>query len=134
GGATVVLVHEVPRSWTQFGPAIPHLAEHAEVIAIDLPGYGASDPIGDRPPAEQYAEVLGGAIAQLAPGPVWLAGVHSGALFAAIVAARRHAEVDGLVLTGLPMFGAAGPRPASPPRDVLGSTYDGSHLSRLVPH
>ena len=60
-GDPIVLVHGIGSRWQSFEPVLDALAEHHEVIGIDLPGFGAS-PLIDR----------------VQPGPLgyagWLAG------------------------------------------------------------
>lgn len=134
GSPAVVLLHEVPRGWTQFGPCMPHLGRFTRCIAVDLPGYGMSDPFPSRATAIEYADVIGEAIGAIAGGPVLIAGVHSGALFAVQIAARRLVDVVALALTGLPMFGSTFPDTPKVPDSPLGETYDGGHVARIVPH
>ncbi|MBL1072986.1 alpha/beta hydrolase [Nocardia sp. 2] len=44
-GEPLVLVHGVGSLWQVWEPIIPALAEHFDVIAVDLPGFGASEPL-----------------------------------------------------------------------------------------
>lgn len=49
-GSPVVLVHGIGSRWQAFEPIMDALAEHHEVIAIDLPGFGLSGlPAGVEP-------------------------------------------------------------------------------------
>jgi len=60
-GSPIVLVHGIGSRWQVFEPILDQLAEHHEVIAIDLPGFGASSPVdGVRPGPRGYAEWLAG--------------------------------------------------------------------------
>jgi pimeloyl-ACP methyl ester carboxylesterase len=43
-GAPIVLLHALSSSRYSFDPIIPALARHFDVIAIDLPGFGDSEP------------------------------------------------------------------------------------------
>lgn len=47
-GEPLVLVHGIGSRWQIWEPVIPLLAERFRVIAVDLPGFGAS-PVGDEP-------------------------------------------------------------------------------------
>jgi len=44
-GTPLVLIHGIGHRWQAWLPVIPALARHHEVIAIDLPGFGQSDPL-----------------------------------------------------------------------------------------
>lgn len=59
-GTPIVLLHGLAASRGAFNPVFEDLARHHRVIAVDLPGHGDSDPIGDRgepltPRAQAYA-------------------------------------------------------------------------------
>ncbi|NBX40231.1 MAG: alpha/beta hydrolase, partial [Gammaproteobacteria bacterium] len=41
---------------------MPLLADRRRVIAIDMPGFGMSDPVPDPQTIERYAEVIGKAL------------------------------------------------------------------------
>lgn len=58
-GSPIVLVHGIGSRWQCFEPILDELAVKHEVIAIDLPGFGASPMVdGVRPGARGYAEWL----------------------------------------------------------------------------
>lgn len=58
-GSPIVLVHGLGSRWQIFAPVIDLLAEQHEVIAVDLPGFGASPPLpGIRPGPRGYASWL----------------------------------------------------------------------------
>jgi pimeloyl-ACP methyl ester carboxylesterase len=44
-GEPLVLIHGVGSRWQVWEPVIDTLAAHFDVIAIDLPGFGGSDPL-----------------------------------------------------------------------------------------
>ncbi len=47
-GETIVLLHGSgpgATGWTNFAPNIPALAKHYRVLAVDMPGWGESDPV-----------------------------------------------------------------------------------------
>jgi len=63
-GEPIVLVHGIGSRWQCFEPILDQLAENHEVIAIDLPGFGASPMVdGARPGPRGYAEWLAGWLA-----------------------------------------------------------------------
>ena len=41
-GEPLVLMHGIGSRWQMWEPVIPRLAERHDVIAVDLPGFGAS--------------------------------------------------------------------------------------------
>jgi pimeloyl-ACP methyl ester carboxylesterase len=104
-GPTLVLLHQSPLSASQFLPAFPALiAAGLRVVALDTPGFGASDP----PPAPvsivDHAEALLPVLAAVADGPVHLLGHHTGAMIGAALAARHPAALASLILNGVPLF------------------------------
>jgi pimeloyl-ACP methyl ester carboxylesterase len=50
-GEPLVLIHGTGSHWQVFGPVLGLLAEHHDVIALDLPGFGGSPPL---PAGAQY--------------------------------------------------------------------------------
>jgi pimeloyl-ACP methyl ester carboxylesterase len=46
-GEPLLLLHGLGRAWRDWLPVIPGLAEARDVIAVDLPGHGASQPLSD---------------------------------------------------------------------------------------
>jgi pimeloyl-ACP methyl ester carboxylesterase len=62
-GDPLVLLHGIGLTRASWDPVIPALAERFEVIAVDLPGFGESEPL---PPAvEPHPAALAGAVAGL---------------------------------------------------------------------
>jgi pimeloyl-ACP methyl ester carboxylesterase len=64
-GEPLVLLHGIGSRWQCFAPVIDRLAEHHDVIALDLPGFGAS-PLrsGVEPGPRGYAQWLPGWLAE----------------------------------------------------------------------
>ncbi|MDQ1203126.1 alpha/beta fold hydrolase [Rhodococcus sp. SORGH_AS_0303] len=46
-GAPMLLIHGIGHRHKMWDPVIPTLADHFDTVAIDLPGFGESDPLGD---------------------------------------------------------------------------------------
>jgi len=133
GRPPLVLLHQTPRSIDEFAEVIPLVARHRPVIAVDLPGMGASDP----PPGEQsisaMAEGVVGALDALGVARCDLAGHHTGGVVAIEVAATRPDLVARLVLSSTPLVDAEARerrrhRPAIDAVDVDG---DGRFLVEL---
>lgn len=62
-GHPLVLVHgggPGASGWSNYNPNIPHLAQHFRVLAVDLPGWGKSQPVAykDRDNSGALAELL----------------------------------------------------------------------------
>lgn len=130
--ADVVLLHQTPRSWDEYRDVLPLLAGRGlRAVAVDTPGFGASDP----PAAVSVAAWADGVERALddvrAAGPLVLVGHHTGGVVAVEVAARRGEAVAGLVLSSTPLTDAEfRARPAHGVDDV---EVDGSgaHLRAL---
>lgn len=132
GKSTFLLVHWLPLSSRMYASLMPWLAarDH-DVLAVDLLGYGRSDP---RPTAWSmldWADNLAEVIEALCAPPVIALGGHSGSCVVAELAVRHPNLVERVVLDGCPLptpelratFRAmqAAPRPSP--------QVDGSHES-----
>lgn len=69
-GPPLVLLHGLGSRWQIWQPVIPALAERFDVVAPDLPGFGASPmpPEGAPPGAGSLARLVAGFCAELGPG------------------------------------------------------------------
>lgn len=72
---TIILVHGLGysglRDWIN---VIPHLEKHYHVVALDLPGFGESDPTSLQLAPQKYAELLKWLIPQFSKDKVTLVG------------------------------------------------------------
>ncbi|WP_052759396.1 alpha/beta fold hydrolase [Paenibacillus sp. DMB20] len=57
-GKPLFLIHGFLGTWRIFEEVMPKLALHYDVIAVDLPGQGKSDPDEDTKSVEHYAEAV----------------------------------------------------------------------------
>jgi (E)-2-((N-methylformamido)methylene)succinate hydrolase len=91
-GEPVILVHGVGLRLEAWAPQIESLAETHRVIAVDLPGHGASSPIGRNSGLADFVDWLLAVLDDLGLDPVNIAGHSMGALIAggcAVTAPRR---------------------------------------------
>ena len=101
GAPAVVFVHGFPFQASLWEPQIPVVvAAGHRVVAVDLPGFGASAVPGDRSwySIDGYADLVAALVSDLTLGPVVLAGLSMGGYVALAVARRHHEVLAGLVL------------------------------------
>jgi pimeloyl-ACP methyl ester carboxylesterase len=131
-GAPVLLIHQCPRSSLELEPLLTELARLGRrAHAIDLPGFGGSEPLRHpRPSIQDIAEHVAGTVRALGIAGCPVYGMHTGAKVALQLALRQPDTVSTLVLDGLSM---------NPPGDGPGEGYfagftprqDGAHLAEL---
>jgi pimeloyl-ACP methyl ester carboxylesterase len=98
-GRPMVLVHGAGGRAELWTPQLAGLADAARVIAVDLPGHGATGGAGCRR-VEEYATWLLGVLDGLALDRVVLGGHSMGGAIAQTVALSRPERLSGLVLVG----------------------------------
>jgi pimeloyl-ACP methyl ester carboxylesterase len=130
GGRPLVLLHQSPLSSTQFDAVLPGLAARGfHALALDMPGFGMSDPAGEGATLEDYAAIIPAALGEMGWDRASMVGHHTGAVVAALYAAREPSRVHRLVLNGFPLLTQA-------EREHFATFYfgpkepreDGSHL------
>ena len=97
GGPAVVLVHGFGSSLYTWKDVLPRLAPTRDVIALDLPGFGASDRPADLSFEELPAAVVG-LMDHLGVRRAALVGNSMGGAVVAVLAAERPERVSALVL------------------------------------
>jgi pimeloyl-ACP methyl ester carboxylesterase len=107
-GRPLLLLHQSPVSSLQFVAAMPALAAAGhDVVALDLPGFGMSDPTGPEPSLADFTSCLDDAFAGLAWPRGAVLGHHTGAALAASWAVGHPERIERLVLNGMPILSAA---------------------------
>jgi pimeloyl-ACP methyl ester carboxylesterase len=92
-GTPLVLLHGLGSSRRAWDPVVPALADHFDVIAVDLPGFGESEPLPpqDEPSPATLAAAVAGLLDDLGITAAHLAGNSLGGWVALELAAIRPA-------------------------------------------
>ena len=102
GGAddapTVVLVHGLGGSHLNWDLFAPLIRDRARVLALDLPGFGRSEPGGRRTTVQDNVQVLDRFLAEVAGTPAVLVGNSMGGMISILQTAASPRSVNGLVL------------------------------------
>jgi pimeloyl-ACP methyl ester carboxylesterase len=98
GAPTVVLVHGLGGSHLNWDLFAPLLRPHARVLAIDLPGFGRSEPGDRRTTVHDNVQVLDRFLRDVAGTPVVLVGNSMGGMISILQTAASPETVNGLVL------------------------------------
>ena len=97
GERCFVLVHGMGGCWQHWLETIPALAEHGRVLAVDLPGFGRSEPSAAGTSLDGFADAAAELARQLAVGRVVLAGHSMGGPIAIRFAARHPDLAEAIV-------------------------------------
>ncbi|MDF2442359.1 MAG: 2-hydroxy-6-oxonona-2,4-dienedioate hydrolase [Subtercola sp.] len=98
----LVLLHQVPSSSQMWEAVLQPLAERGyRVLALDLPGYGSSDPLPFPPELHDYAGVVLQTLAALGHRQAVVAGHHTGASVSLVLAAEHSDVVPAVALWGI---------------------------------
>lgn len=97
-GSPVVFIHGLGGSWQNWLENVPAAAERGRVVALDLPGFGWSDPPAGEISISEFADTVEALCDHLELGPVALVGNSMGGFTAAETAIRHPARVERLVL------------------------------------
>ena len=129
----VLLLHQTPRSWTEYREVLPLLGARYRAIAMDTAGFGASDPPTGAASIEAWAAVAAQLLDALGIARAQVVGHHTGGVIAIELAARHGARVRSLVLSSTPYTDAAFRRARAerPPIDAVEEHADGRHLAEL---
>jgi pimeloyl-ACP methyl ester carboxylesterase len=97
-GPAVVLVHGLGGSHLNWDLFAPRLSPHARVWALDLPGFGRSEPGGRKASVQANVAVLERFLAEVVGEPSILVGNSMGGMLSILAAGERPDAVTGLVL------------------------------------
>lgn len=105
GPAAVLLLHGWPTSSFLWRNVMPPIAQQNRVVAIDLPGFGASaKPLDVRYGFDFYTEILSGFLSELEINRVGLVGHDLGGPIGVHWALRNPERVSGLGLTNTLLY------------------------------
>ncbi len=106
-GQPIVLLHQAIMASGQFDAVFPHLIDRGLwPIAIDMPGFGLSDPPPSQPVIADYAVAVAPVLDALGLSQAVIAGHHTGALAATEFALSRPERVQALILHGAMVISA----------------------------
>ncbi|MEO0576415.1 MAG: alpha/beta hydrolase [Pseudomonadota bacterium] len=103
----VAFFHQNPKSADDFRPLLEIIGNDRLAIAIDLPGYGESEPMPHAPSMRELADAMADALDAMGyggngKGAVDAFGFHTGVLVASELAIVRPDLVRRVVLCGIP--------------------------------
>jgi pimeloyl-ACP methyl ester carboxylesterase len=97
-GRPVVLVHGQGGAWQWWLRILPAVARHARVIALDLAGFGASEPVAAGDVFEELVATVIGVLDELRLARATIVGHSMGGLVSLKVACGHPSRVAGLML------------------------------------
>ncbi|GLP67310.1 2-hydroxy-6-oxo-6-phenylhexa-2,4-dienoate hydrolase [Streptomyces sp. TUS-ST3] len=131
-GEPVLLLHQTPRSWTEYVDVLPLVGARYRAIAMDTLGYGASAKPEGPHSVERFADGVTDLVDALGLDRFHLVGHHTGGVIAVEVAARLQDRVTSLMLSAAAFVDAEKRNGAGHGRiDHVDSKPDGSHLLEL---
>ena len=119
-GPTVVLLSGWPETAEAYSEIIPQLADKYQVLALDPPGLGGSDPAAGGYDTANIANILMGAVKTLTPERIHLVGHDVGGWIAYAWAAQFPEQLQSLTLldTAVPGTGTPQTFPLQPELNV----------------
>ena len=111
-GEVVLLLHGLGGSRTAWRPQLEGLSANHRVVAWDLPGYGASAPLGGPPTFPALADAVARLLDALGADRAHVVGLSMGGMIAQHAALHHADRVRSLALLSTsPAFGLDGTRP-----------------------
>ena len=107
-GPALLLLHGLGGNWQNWLANIPGLAERHRVIALDLPGFGLSDPLRGQVTMGRFADVAIELLDEVGVADATFVGNSMGGLLTIEAAVRHSARVSAAVLAcsgGMPLTG-----------------------------
>jgi pimeloyl-ACP methyl ester carboxylesterase/CheY-like chemotaxis protein len=95
---TALLIHGWSSSWYAMSPLFETVNRNHHSIAVDLPGYGNSPPMGKPATIAGYADLLAQLIEQVSAKPVVLIGHSMGGMISITMALRHPHLIERMVL------------------------------------
>lgn len=105
-GDALVLLHGMGGCWEWWLEVLPELGEHHRVIAVDLPGFGGSEPLDNGYDMDLVADIVAQLLDRLGIETATVGGHSMGGLVTIALATRRPDLVRRTVLVdagGVPM-------------------------------
>ncbi|MEU5292495.1 alpha/beta fold hydrolase [Streptomyces umbrinus] len=132
-GEPVLLLHQTPRSWTEYLDVLPLVGTAHRAIAMDTLGFGASAKPAGPHSIELFADAAGELVEALGLERFHLVGHHTGGVVAVELAARYQDRVASVLLSATPFIDDEKRRTATErkPVDHVVPKPDGSHLLEL---
>jgi pimeloyl-ACP methyl ester carboxylesterase len=106
-GDPIVFVHGLVGSWQNWLENIPHFARDHRVVALDLPGFGASPMPAEKISIAGYARILDALLGELGIDAACVVGNSMGGFIAAELAIAFPQRVERLVLVSAAGISAA---------------------------
>ncbi|SDN56217.1 Pimeloyl-ACP methyl ester carboxylesterase [Streptomyces sp. cf386] len=132
-GEPVLMLHQTPRSWTEYLDVLPLVGAEHRAIAMDTLGFGASAKPDGPHSIERFADAAESLVDTLGLDRFHLVGHHTGGVIAVELAARLQDRVASLLLSATPFIDDDKRRTAGErkPVDHVDPRPDGSHLVEL---
>lgn len=123
-GPALLLIHGQMVDWTNYWPALPELAKHFHVFAVDCYGHGGSARVPERYTNVAMGHDLAFFLRRVVGGPAFVSGNSSGGLLAITIGLEAPDMVRGLVLEDPPLFSSVYPRfPSTAGYDLARSAH-----------
>lgn len=132
-GEPVLMLHQTPRSWTEYLDVLPLVGATHRAIAMDTLGFGASAKPDSPHTIDRWADAADALIEELGLERFHLVGHHTGGVIAVELAARHQKRVASLFLSATPFIDEEKRRSADQRKavDHVVPQPDGSHLIEL---
>jgi pimeloyl-ACP methyl ester carboxylesterase len=96
----IIFIHGTPASAAVFGEQFKHPFPHANLVALDRPGFGSSGPAKRKPSLDDQANALEALLSRAEHGRTILVGHSYGAPVALLAALRFTNQIAGVLLIG----------------------------------